>query len=85
VWEDARDAYLHETLVRKRSSAAALAVIYHGVLQRLLESGAIDFGARIDCRCASFDADCDSRSKLSGFVVQHPVSVAGERLCRRLR
>lgn len=52
VWEDARHAYLHETLVRRRGGAAALAVLYHGVLQQLFLDGAIGFGAMIDCRRA---------------------------------
>ena len=52
VWEDARQAYLHEVLVRKHGSAAALCVLFHGVLQRLFLAGDIDFAARIDCRCA---------------------------------
>ena len=50
VWENATDAYLNEVLVRKTGSAAALCVLYHGVLQRLFLAGEIDFGARIDCR-----------------------------------
>jgi len=49
VWEDARHAYLHEVLVRRVGCAAALAVVFADVMQRLLAAGAVDFAVRIDC------------------------------------
>lgn len=33
TWEDARDAYLHEVLVRRRGHPAALAILYSEVLE----------------------------------------------------
>lgn len=49
VWEDARHAYLHEVMVRRVGCAAALAVVFADVMQRLLAAGAVDFAVRVDC------------------------------------
>lgn len=50
VWEDARLAYLHEVLIRRVGSPAALAIVHYDVLRCLFLSGAIDFAVRINCR-----------------------------------
>ena len=49
VWEDARHAYVHETLVRRTGIAAALGVLYVALVQSLLQNGKIDFAVRVDC------------------------------------
>lgn len=49
VWENAKHAYLHETLISKRGIAAVLAVLQADVLQRLMKLGAVDFAVRTDC------------------------------------
>ncbi|KAK9826657.1 hypothetical protein WJX74_008333 [Apatococcus lobatus] len=49
VWEDARQAYLSDTLISKRGIAASLGVLFADVMQRLLLSGAVDFAVRMDC------------------------------------
>ncbi len=46
---DARNAYLNEVLIRRQGTAAALAVLYAEVMQRLLRMGAVDFAVRMDC------------------------------------
>lgn len=51
VWEEPRDAYLHEVLIRRRGTPAAMAVLLYGTFQQLFLDGAIDFMVRIDCRC----------------------------------
>lgn len=56
VWEDSRDAYLHEVLIRRRGTPAALAVLLHGTFQQLFLDGAIDFMVRTDCGCARLAA-----------------------------
>lgn len=43
VWEDARLAYLHEVLVKRRGCPAALVILYNEVMQQLLLMGVIDF------------------------------------------
>lgn len=49
MWEDARHAYVHETLVRRTGIAAALGVLYVALVQSLLQNGQIDFAVRVDC------------------------------------
>ena len=49
VWENAKHAYLHETLISKKGIAAVLAVLQADVLQRLMKLGAVDFVVRTDC------------------------------------
>ena len=49
MWEDARHAYVHETLVRRTGIAAALGVLYVALVQSLLRNGKIDFAVRVDC------------------------------------
>ena len=49
VWENARHAYLHETLITKKGVAAALAIVQADILQRLMKLGALDFVIRTDC------------------------------------
>ena len=49
VWENAKHAYLHETLISKRGIAAVLAVLQADVLQRLMKLGALEFAVRTDC------------------------------------
>ncbi len=49
VWEDARKAYLSDTLISKRGIAASLGVLFADIMQRLLISGAVDFAVRMDC------------------------------------
>ena len=46
---DARNAYLNEVLIRRQGTAAALAVLYAEIMQRLLRMGAVDFAVRMDC------------------------------------
>lgn len=48
VWEDARLAYLHEVLVRKTGSPAALVILYCEVYRQLLLMGAIDCAVTFD-------------------------------------
>lgn len=48
VWEDARQAYLHEVLVRKSGTPAALVILYSEVYRQLLLMGAIDFAVTFD-------------------------------------
>ena len=56
VWENAKYAYLHETLISKQGTPAALAIVFGEVMQQLLKLKAIDFAVRIECkaldRCA---------------------------------
>ena len=49
VYENAKYAYLHETLIAKRGIPAVLAILLEEVCQRLLSSGAINFAVRVDC------------------------------------
>lgn len=49
VWENAKHAYLHETLISKKGIAAVLAVLQADVLQRLMKLGAVEFVVRTDC------------------------------------
>lgn len=49
VWENAKHAYMHETLISKRGIAAVLAVLQADVLQRLMKLGALEFAVRTDC------------------------------------
>ncbi|GFH19462.1 uncharacterized protein HaLaN_16409, partial [Haematococcus lacustris] len=48
AWEDSRDGYLHETLIRRQGHPAALAIIYAEVMRRLLEEGVVDFAVRME-------------------------------------
>ncbi|KAJ9515747.1 hypothetical protein QJQ45_008625 [Haematococcus lacustris] len=48
AWEDSRDGYLHETLIRRHGHPAALAIIYAEVMRRLLEEGVVDFAVRME-------------------------------------
>lgn len=50
VWESPKMAYLHEALITKKSIPSVLAIILSDVLNRLFESGLINFVARIDCQ-----------------------------------
>lgn len=50
VFEDARHAYLNEVLIRRVGCPAALAVIYGDVMRRLLTSGALSCGVRVECQ-----------------------------------
>eukprot|EP00892_Ulva_mutabilis_P009514 jgi/Ulvmu1/6935/UM032_0013.1 len=50
VWEEPRDAYLHELLIRRRGTPAALAVLLYAVHRQLFLDGAVDFMVRIDCQ-----------------------------------
>lgn len=49
VWENAKHAYLHETLISKKGIAAVLAVLQADVLQRLMQLGAVEFVVRTHC------------------------------------
>lgn len=50
VYEDARHAYLNEVLIRRVGCPAVLAVIYGDVMRRLLTSGALSCGVRVECQ-----------------------------------
>jgi hypothetical protein len=49
VYENAKFAYLHDTLIGRRGIPAVLAILLEEVCQRLLRAGAIDFAVRVDC------------------------------------
>lgn len=48
VWEDARRAYLTDTLITRKGIPGVLAVLLGDLLRRLLIDGAIDFVARVE-------------------------------------
>ncbi|GAB4816397.1 hypothetical protein N2152v2_003443 [Parachlorella kessleri] len=48
VWEDARNAYLNEVLIRRQGIPAILLILVADLLKRLLQKGVIDFVARQD-------------------------------------
>ena len=50
VWEDAREGYLNELLVRRVGHPAALAILLADIMRRLLQLGAVDFAVCMDCR-----------------------------------
>jgi hypothetical protein len=50
TWEDARDAYMHELLIRRTGHASTMAILVGAVFQKLFGAGAIDFLVRVDCR-----------------------------------
>jgi len=64
VWEDSRNAYLDQLLIRRRGAAPALAVLLFDVLRSLFLARAIDFAVRIEC--AAPDA-LPAASPLAGF------------------
>ena len=64
MWEDARHAYVHETLVRRTGIAAALGVLYVALVQSLLQNGKIDFAVRVDCAAPGRLPRAEVRSQL---------------------
>ena len=48
--EDARWAYLHEMLIRRRGHPATVAILYAEVMRLLLGAGAVDFAVAMDTK-----------------------------------
>lgn len=53
VWEDAKDAYLNELLIRKTGHVSAVAVLMNEVFRTLFKAKAIDFLVTVNCRYAT--------------------------------
>ena len=53
VWEDAKDAYLNELLIRRTGHASALAVLMNEVFRKLFVAQAVDFLVTVNCGCGS--------------------------------
>jgi hypothetical protein len=51
VWEDTKDAYLNELLVRKTGHASVVAVLMNAVFRALFQAQTIDFLVTINCGC----------------------------------
>ena len=48
--EDARWAYLHEMLIRRKGHPATVAILYAEVMRLLLGAGAVDFAVAMDTK-----------------------------------